>query len=103
MVEMAERGTWVEIRGVILAPNERAPQVPDDTKRVPLEMRAKGFLADPAIVGEEAEIVTTAGRRMRGVLAAVNPSYDHGFGAPLPELTTIGTELREMLRDGGFL
>lgn len=103
MAEVTAKGTWVEISGVILAPSERAPQVPEDTKLVPLEMRTKGFLVEPGLVGKPVEIVTTAGRRLRGILAAINPAYDHGFGAPLPELTTIGTELRDILRKRGFI
>ena len=91
-------GTWVEIHRVVLDPNERAPQIPEDTKAVPLEMRVKGFLAAAAAVGHEAEIITAAGRRVRGTLTEVNPPYTHGFGAPIPELSTIGQELRAILR-----
>ncbi len=98
MAEPIAVGTWVEIRRVVLGPAERAPQIPDDTKTVPLEMRAKGFLAAPAILGEEVTIVTPAGRHLRGTLAAVNPAYTHGFGAPIPELTLIGEEVRAILR-----
>lgn len=34
----AGKGEWVMIHNIVLAPSERAPQVPDDTKEVPLEM-----------------------------------------------------------------
>jgi hypothetical protein len=91
-------GTWVEIHRVVLSPGERAPQIPDDTKAVPLEMRVKGFLVEAAAVGEEAEILTRAGRRLRGTLVAVNPAYTHGFGAPIPELSSIGQDVRAILR-----
>jgi len=101
MVERAAKGAWVEIHGVVLPAGERAPQVPDDTQRLPLEMRVKGFLVAAAAVGDTAEIVTVAGRRLHGVLAAVNPAYDHGFGAPLAELLTIGQEVRALLREKG--
>jgi len=101
MTEAVDRGTWVEIHGIILPPGERAAQVPDDTRKVPLEMRAKGFLAAPAVMGEEAEILTAAGRCLRGKLAVVNPAYSHGFGSPIPELTVIGNEVRNMLRRRG--
>jgi hypothetical protein len=82
-------------------PEERAPQVPEDTQRTPLEMRAKGFLAEPASLGDEAEIETPAGRHLRGVLAAINPAYTHGFGPPIPELSGIGGEVRAMLGERG--
>jgi hypothetical protein len=54
-------------------------------------------------VGEPAEIVTPSGRRLRGTLTAVNPSYSHGFGAPLAELSSIGEEVRAMLRERGLI
>ncbi len=100
MAERVPAGTWVEIHAVVLPAGARAPQVPDDTAKVPLEMRAKGFLAAAAAPGEEAEIETPAGRRLRGTLSAVNPPYTHGFGAPVPELSTIGREVRGILRKG---
>lgn len=103
MAEPVAKGTWVEIHGIVLPVGERAPQVPEDTRDVPLEMRAKGFLAEPAALGEETTIVTPAGRRLRGILSAVNPAYAHGFGPPIPELTNIGGEVRAMLRDKGHI
>ena len=99
---MAERiapGTWVEIHRLVLRPGERAPQIPEDTKAVPLEMRVKGFLAAVAALGDEAEVITAAGRRVRGTLTEVNPPYTHGFGAPIPELSSIGRELRAISRE----
>jgi 4-hydroxy-tetrahydrodipicolinate reductase len=68
---------------------------------VPLEMRVKGFLAEPAAVGAQAEIMTAARRRLRGTVVEINPAYTHGFGAPVPELTTIGDEVRTILRQRG--
>jgi hypothetical protein len=103
MAEPVAKGTWVEIHGIVLPAGERAPQVPDDTRQVPLEMRAKGFLAAPAALGEDVTIVTRAGRHLRGTLSAINPAYGHGFGPPIPELTGIGGEVRAMLRDRGHI
>ena len=99
MAERINAGTWVEIHRIVLAPGERAPQIPDDTKAVPLEMRVKGFLVEAAALGEEAIILTPAGRRLRGPLTEVNPAYTHGFGAPIPELSAIGQEVRAILRE----
>ena len=103
MAERAMLGAWVEIHRCVLQTGERAPQVPEDTRGVPLEMRVKGFLVAPAAPGEAAEIVTPVGRRLQGTLTAVNPAYTHGFGAPLPELSTIGGEVRAMLRERGLI
>jgi hypothetical protein len=99
MVELISTGTWVEIHRVVLQPSERAPQVPEDTRANPLEMRVRGFLTAPVRPGETAEIITAAGRRLCGVLTEVNPAYTHGFGCPLPELSNIGAEVRALLRD----
>ena len=94
-------GTWVEIHRVVLHAHERAPQIPDDTRAVPLEMRVKGFLATAASVGDEVEIVTSAGRHVRGTLIDVNPAYNYGFGSPIPELSPIADEVRALLRGRG--
>ena len=55
------------------------------------------FITAPAALGEQAEVVTAAGRRLRGTLRQVNPPYAHGFGAPLAELSSIGAEVRALL------
>ena len=101
MTELIEKGTWVEIDTVVLNAGERAPQVPADTRRVPLEMRVKGYLLKPAAIGGNAEIETPSGRHLRGRLAEVNPAYTHSFGKPVPELSSIGREVRALLRHKG--
>jgi hypothetical protein len=101
MADLIEKGTWVEIHRIVLPAGERAAQVPVDTAQVPLEMRVKGFLVAPAAVGAEAEIVTASGRQLRGTLVEINPAYTHGFGAPVPELTSIASEVRTLLLQRG--
>lgn len=101
MAEHIAQGAWVEIQYIVLPAGERAPQVPEDTQHVPLEMRVKGFLAAPAALGGEAEIITPAGRHLRGVLIDLTPAYTHTFGPVLPELATIGNEVRTILREQG--
>jgi hypothetical protein len=98
MADLVARETWVEIHRILLEKGERAPQVPQDTREVPLEMKVKGFLLHEAALGDEVEIMTVAGRKLQGILSAVNPSYNHKFGPPVPELSTIGWEVREILR-----
>ena len=100
--ENIEKGTWVEIYQVALSADERAAQVPDDTRKVPLEMRVRGWLVEPASLNEAAEIKTPAGRLLRGTLVEINPAYTHGFGSPIPELTPIGSEVRALLREKGL-
>jgi len=93
----AVKGAWVQIHKIVLKPEERSPRLPDDTKKVPLEFRLKGFLTHDANLGEEVEIETLIGRKVRGKLIKINPEYDHGFGKPVPELLSIGMELRKLL------
>lgn len=98
---VVDTGSWVEIHRVVLAPGERAPQCPPDTQRVPLELWVKGFLCAPATIGDEVEIVTVTGRHLRGTLKQANPGYMHTFGPLIPELLSIGGEVRTILRDQG--
>jgi hypothetical protein len=98
MTERTEKGTWVEIHRVVLPPGQRASHVPEDTRQVPLEMKAKGFLVETGCVGEEVEVTTAAGRRLRGTLVTIDPPYTHSFGKPVAELLAIGSELRAMLQ-----
>ena len=91
------KNTLVDIQQTILPAGQRAPQVPQDTGETDLIMRVKGILLEDAEIGQEAEIRTPIGRKLRGTLIAAQPPYTHGFGEPIPELLTIGTELREQL------
>lgn len=93
----ARRGDWVEIWRVILPAGERAPQVPADTAKVPLEMRLRGFLLDEtAALGDEVVIRTRIGREVEGRLVGLHPRWSHDFGSPQPELLAIGRELRNL-------
>lgn len=94
----AKKGDWVQIEKLLLKPEERTVPLPEDTKKVPLKMRVKGFLQnEEANIGDEVEILTLIGRRVTGTLVAINPKYEHDFGEPVPELLTIGIELRKIL------
>ncbi len=96
----AKQGDWVEIHSIVLPAGQRAAQVPADTQAVDLEMRTKGFAVRAGRIGEPMEIRTLCGRTMEGTLIAVNPSYTHGYGSPIPELLSIGLELRALLKEG---
>ena len=85
------KGSWVEIEQVILSPAERAPAVPEDTRKTPLVMRVSGFLQADAALADTVTIKTIIGRELSGTLVTVNPSYSHSFGFTMPELLPIGT------------
>lgn len=98
-----KKGTWVQIYKVILAPGERSSNLPPETRKVPFEMRVKGFLLEDAEIGEEARICTVIGREIKGTLVEANPCYPHNFGKPVPELLSIGNELKALLKGKGVL
>ncbi len=87
-------GDWVEIERVLLEPADRAPGLPPETAEKPLLTWVKGFALCEAALGEEATIETMTGRRVTGVLSAINPGYHHTFGDPPPELVAVGRDLR---------
>ncbi len=97
---MAKKGDWVLLHTVVLAPEQRAPQVPEDTRRVPLEMWTKGYLTHDAEVGDEVEITTRTKRVLRGTLVEVNPQHRHGYGDFVPEILKIGDDVRDILFGG---
>jgi 2-amino-4-ketopentanoate thiolase alpha subunit len=98
MKKTVKAGKLVQIYQVILPAEKRAPQVPDDTKKVPLELKAKGFLIADALLEDEVEIITVTGRILKGKLIDSNPSYEHKFGKVIPELLQIGPEIRKIIR-----
>lgn len=99
-VKSAKKGDWVQVHQVVLSPSERAPQIPEETRKVPLELEVKGFLInDSAEIGEEVTIRTLIDRELSGKLVAVRPSYEVNYGEPQQELLAIGPELRTILRE----
>ncbi len=96
----AKKGEWVKIHSIVLTPAERAPQVPEDTKKVPLETWVKGFLLDDATMGDEVEVKTYTGRLVKGTLIEIAPTFEHSFGDNVPELLEIGQQLRQILFGG---
>lgn len=99
---MIKKGEWVIIHRNILEPSQRAPQVPEDTKEVPLEMWVKGYLNEDAKIGDEVEITTITKRIEKGTLLEANPHYEHDFGLFVPELNKISQQVREILFGGDY-
>lgn len=95
-----KKGDWVKIHRVVLTSEQRAPQVPDDTKEVPLEMWVKGFAESESKLGEDVTVKTITGRYETGKVVEINPTYSHSFGNFVPELLKIGMDLREILFGG---
>lgn len=96
---MVLKGTWVEIESIVLDIEERAENIPEDTKKTPLKMWLKGYLLEDCDIFEEATIETVIGRIEKGKLVTVEPSFNHDFGRYVKELSYIGKDARELLRE----
>ena len=94
---MIEKGTWVEIEKIILLPQERSNNLPEDTKETPLMMWVKGFCLANCEIGQEIEVETITGRVEKGIVTRVEPNYTHSFGKYIGELAYIGLQAREIL------
>ena len=58
----AKKGDWVRIHNIVLEVGERAPNIPEDTQEIPLELWDKGFLTnDEANIGDMVEVETYIG------------------------------------------
>ena len=98
---MANKNDWVQIHIDVLKPEERATNIPEDTRHVPLEMWVKGHLLnESAQIGDLVKVRTKTGREAEGTLCAVNPSYQHSFGRYIPELDAIDETVKEILFGG---
>ena len=94
-----KKAEWVQIHEIVLKPEERTGKIPEDTRKVPLELWVKGFLNHDASIGQQAEITTITGRQVKGELVEANPKYSYGFGEEyVPELLKIGMQVREILK-----
>lgn len=96
--EVEGEGTpvWTEIEWTVLDPEHRAESAPVDTRTTPYLARARGTAVAP-VVGQAAEIRTVTGRRLRGVVTAVNAGHGHGFGAPLPAWVRMQDRIRALV------
>ena len=91
---------WVQIGIVIFKPEQRVAKMPEDTKKTPYLMYARGFLVEGSgVVGEPATIRTLAGRILKGTLEIKDPIYEHSFGRCVKELVQVGKELNQYLID----
>jgi hypothetical protein len=94
---MIKKGSWVQIHKVILSPEERTASIPDETKKVPLELWVKGFLMEDSEINETVTIQTLTDRLESGTLIAVNPAYHHDYGDFVPELLDIDKMVKTVL------
>lgn len=95
-----KKGDWVRIYNIVLQAKERSDNLPEDTKKFPMEMWDKGFLMEEtSSIGDLVRIETIIGRHISGELVELNPSYDINYGDTVTETLYIGKQLREMIGD----
>lgn len=97
---MIKKNSWVQIKKTILAPEQRAANLPEPTKKVPLVMWVKGWLLADGTLGEQARIKTVTGREESGVLVCENPTYRHNYGEFVPEILEIDKIVKNDLFGG---
>lgn len=95
---MLSKGSYVEVEKQVLSSEERASNIPEETKNTPLMLWAKGFLEEDSEIGKIGKIVTVNGRKVEGIITELNPSYTHDFGEFVPELLYIGSQAKAILR-----
>ena len=98
---MIDKGTFVRIRRTVLQPAERSPNLPEDTKQVPLKMWVKGYLQEEADLFDIVTIKTTTGRIETGRLKEANPPYKHSYGDFVQEVLTLRDIINNDM-DGDF-
>lgn len=95
-MSFAKKNDWVEIENIVLKPEERAPQLPDDTKAVPLMMWTRGFLVnEDGRLGDEVSITTLTNRVTSGKLVDLNPRHVHDFGNSVQLLLEAGRDFKK--------
>jgi len=100
---MIKKNSWVQIKKIILEPKERASNLPEPTKKVPLVMWVKGHLLEDAELNTEVHIKTLTGRKESGILVCVNPSYMHTYGEFVPEILEIDRIVKAKLFGGDYV
>ena len=95
---LSQIGSWVEIAWVAMTPSERAEQLPESSKTVPVVAKVRGFALESVALGAELSVKTLAGRTLSGTLVDLSPGHTHSFGRPQPLLLAVGGALREELK-----
>lgn len=97
---MIKKNSWVQIKKIILEPEERTTHLPEPTKQVPLVMWVKGYLLEDAERNSKVFVKTITGRKESGLLVCENPSYLHTYGAFVPEILEIDRIVKTELFGG---
>lgn len=94
---MIKKGTWVEIEEIVLMPEDRAKNIPEETKKTPLKCWIRGNCLSDCEMGDEVQVETNVGRIAKGKVVDVEPGYYHSFGKYVGKIGYIGRQAREII------
>lgn len=94
---MISKGTWVEVEEIVLTPENRAQNIPEETKITPLKAWIRGYCLENCELGDTVEVKTNVGRSVKGTVVDVEPGYYHTYGKYVKEISHVGQQAREMI------
>lgn len=94
---MIKKGTWVEVEEIVLLPEDRAANIPDETKKTPIKSWVRGNCLSDCELGNEVQVETNIGRIAKGKVVDIEPGYYHTYGNYVEEISKIGKQARELI------
>lgn len=94
---MIKKGTWVEIEEIVLTPEDRTKNIPDETKKTPLKAWIRGNCLSECELENEVQVETNVGRIVKGKVVQIEPGYYHTYGNCVEEISNIGKQAREII------
>ena len=94
---MIKKGTWVEVEEIVLMPEDRSTNIPDETKKTPLKCWTRGKCLSDCELGNEVQVETNVGRVAKGKIVEIEPGYYHTYGKYVEEISNIGKQAREII------
>ena len=94
---MIKKGTWVEVEETVLTPDDRAANIPDETKKTPLKSWTCGKCLSDCELGDQVGVETNIGRIASGKVVDIEPGYYHTYGKYVEEISNIGKQAREII------
>ncbi|KAJ50276.1 hypothetical protein CTM_18575 [Clostridium tetanomorphum DSM 665] len=95
---MIKKGTWVEVEEIVLAPEDRAKNIPEETRKTPLKCWIRGNCLDDCDIGSEVQNILVVGRMLLKFLKIKSQMYYHSFGKYVKEIEYIGREARALIK-----
>jgi len=96
---MIKKGTWVEVEEIVLAPEDRASNIPDETKKTPLKSWTCGKCLSDCEIGGHVQVETNIGRISSGIVVDIEPGYYHTYGKYVEEISNIGKQARKIIAE----